>query len=95
MRNFDCQEENATHINFNKFKAVFNGDEDNKNYERSFSGRLTPKRYKLLERFCRKNTYSSRCYHKWDCCGCLCRQDMSIIYKHNRVTITLVQSFNY
>ena len=77
-----------------KFVEV-SGDYDYKIYSRSFSGKMTKKRYKQLYHFCRLNSYSQHCHHEWDCCGCLHNQTLSFTYKHNQAIITLTQSFNY
>jgi len=82
-------------MNTKNFKPAEGSDFDYKIYERHFSGKLTKCRYKILDSFCRKNSFHTHCGHEWDCCGCLCGQSMSFEYKHNQVTVTLTQSFNY
>lgn len=83
-----------TSTRLHKFDAVA-GDMDYREYERVFSGRMTKLRYKTLDRFCRTNTYSERCHHEHDCCGCMCGQKLSFTYYRNQVKIRLTQSFNY
>ena len=54
------------------------GDFDHRVRERILHGRMTHKRYKIIERYCRKNSYyTPACGHEWDCCGCV----TSVIYK--------------
>lgn len=64
-------------------------------YERSFSGKLTKQRYKLIDRICRKNTINADCDCEHDCCGHLVNQRMTFEYKQNQVVISLVRVFNY
>lgn len=82
--------------NMKNFQLV-DGDFDYVVYQRCFSGKLTKERYKTLHSLCR--IYSRRpryrCGHEWDCCGCLCGQNMSFTYKKNQVVISFSQSFNY
>lgn len=72
-------------------------DMDHKTQFKLLRGRLTKRRYKILDSFCRKNSFSTHCHHEHDCCGCLCGQSMH--FKHNPVTqktlIVISQSFNY
>lgn len=82
-------------LNFKKFKQTQDSEMDYRISERIISGRLTKCRYKLIDRFCRKNSFRTHCGHEWDCCGCLCDQTMSFEYKHNAVIIKVKQSFNY
>jgi len=62
---------------------------------------LNKKNYKLLDRYCRKNSYSSRCGHEWDCCGCVSSVNTWMTYcntnKYGAPQITIHQrvSFNY
>lgn len=66
-------------------------------YYRTFSGRMTKKRYQLIRRICRFYSRSFRysCGHDWDCCGCLCGHSMTFTYKHNQVKIRISYSYNY
>jgi hypothetical protein len=77
-----------------KFVETPESEMDYRVYERSFSGRLTRARYKLLDRFCRMKTFHQNCGHEYDCCGCLSHQRLTFSYKHNLLTITLFQTFN-
>lgn len=81
-------------LDTHKFKPV-ERDMDEAIYERSFTGRMTKQRYKILDRLCRANSFRRYCGHEYDCCGCLCSQSMSFEYKRNQVVITLTQNFNY
>lgn len=87
------------------FKLI-DGDFDYKVSERTFSGKMTKTRYKIIDRYVRKlnnthiygtsrNGYAYRCGCKHDCCGCLSSQNMQFTYKHNQVTLIFTQSFNY
>lgn len=79
-----------------KFVRSADSEMDYMIYQREFSGRLTPARYKQLDRYCRRNSFRpGRCGHQWDCCGCLVSQFMSFTYNHNQVVVTLVRIFNY
>lgn len=80
-----------------KFVQLDNSDYDYCNYERTFSGRMTKARYKILDRFCRIRSRSPRyrCGHEHDCCGCLCGQRMELTYSQGQVKIILSHSFNY
>lgn len=72
-------------------------DGDTLTYIRTFSGRITKYRYKLIHRWIREHTlgHIPHCGHEYDCCGCLCRQYVNFTYKYNLVTITMIQGFNY
>jgi hypothetical protein len=80
-----------------KFKPRQDSEFDRAIYERTFSGRLTKKRYKAISRWCRIASMRPyyRCGHDYDCCGCMCGQYAEFDYNRNQVTVTLVQSFNY
>lgn len=83
-------------MNFDRFKRLYRGDYDSKEYIRTFSGKITKGRYKALESYCRRYSFcTSACGHDYDCCGCMCGQSLELSYKHNRVTIIVSQSFNY
>lgn len=72
-------------------------DFDYRTYERTFSGRMTKARWKIIDSFCRAHSYHPRyrCGHDYDCCGCFCGQGMKFTYKHNQITVGFSQSFNY
>lgn len=78
----------------NKF-IVVDGDMDFVTQKRYLTGRMTKKRWKIIDRYCRRMTYSNRCHHEWDCCGCLTGMDTSFTYQHNQVTIKQTIGFNY
>jgi hypothetical protein len=80
-----------------KFYSTEESEMDYRIYERIFSGRMTKRRYKIIESFCRRYTYRPyyNCGHEYDCCGCFCGQNMSFTYKQNQVVIRFTQSFNY
>jgi hypothetical protein len=74
---------------------IINSDMDYTISKRIFSGKITKNRYKILDRFCRKNSFRTNCGHEWDCCGCMCSQYMEFEYKNNQVILILHNSFNY
>lgn len=77
-----------------KFKLTWSGI-DHCFYERTFVGRLTKQRYKIISRFCRKHTQSFECGHSYDCCGCVSSQRLTITYKANKTIIEMKRIFNY
>ena len=38
-------------------------------YSRIINGRLTPKRWDILRKYCASYSYSQRCHCEHDCCG--------------------------
>ena len=71
-------------------------DMDTRSFQRTFSGRITRKRWEILRRFARNfSAPIKRCHHEHDCCGCLHSQSMTVDYKYNQVVLTATQSFNY
>lgn len=80
-----------------RFKKSEDSDFDYRKYTRTFSGKMTKKRYKMLDRYCRLHSRSPRyrCGHDYDCCGCLCGQYMTFTYRYNAVTIHLQHTYNY
>jgi hypothetical protein len=76
------------------FKLV-ESDYDFKAYQRVFSGRITKRRYKIIDSICRKKSYNQHCGCEHDCCGCMFAQSIRFEYKHNRVVMTLTESYNY
>lgn len=85
----------CTQINETKFNSTLESEFDRKIVSREFSGRMTKQRYKLLSRFCRINSFYSRCCCEHDCCGHLVNQRMEFNYKHNLVTVTITRNYNY
>lgn len=83
-----------TSCKYRRFKVV-EGDIDYSVMQRTFIGRMTKGRWFILHSFCRRHSLSEHCSHDFDCCGCLSSQSMEFDYKHNQVTITFTQSFNY
>jgi len=79
------------------FHSTQKSDYDYKVFYKLLKGKLTKCRYKMLDRFCRKNSFQSSCGHSYDCCGCVCGQKVSFI--HNPATqktlITISVSYNY
>lgn len=80
-----------------RFEETEESDFDYRKYERVFSGRMTKKRYKIIDRFCRTRSRRPRyrCGHDFDCCGCMCGQHLSFSYQKNQVIIYLQHSYNY
>lgn len=74
---------------------VVDGDFDYTTLQRTFTGRMTRLRWKIISDFCRKKSGYQHCGHEWDCCGCMHSQSVSFDYKHNQVTVSISQSFNY
>lgn len=68
---------------------------DLRKYRREFTGKMTKRRWEIIDSYCRRNSFRDHCGCEWDCCGCLCGQSMSFSYKYNQVRIGLTQSFNY
>jgi len=68
---------------------------DSQKWERTFSGRLTKARYKLIKRYCSKHTKNYQCGHVHDCCGCMYSQHMTFTYKQNQVSIIVTRYYNY
>jgi hypothetical protein len=78
-----------------KFKDISNSNFEYSTLIRVFTGRITKRRYKLIDSYCRNKSYSTHCSHEWDCCGCLHNQSVSFSYSFNQVKIKITQSFNY
>ncbi len=74
---------------------LVDGTDETSVYERKFSGRLTRKRYKLLDSLTRKRSYRENCGHEWDCCGCVFAVCYSFVYRNNQVIVRMVQFRNY
>lgn len=77
-----------------KFKAV-DGDIDYTKLEYSLYGRMTKGRYKILDRYVRKNNFHTHCGHEWDCCGCMCKQTMDLKKVDNSWVLSAVQHYNF
>lgn len=70
-------------------------DIDYRVYSRVFAGRMTKGRWKILDSYCRKYSYTSHCHHEYDCCGCLHSQSLTFSYTRYQVVVTLIHHFNY
>ena len=77
-----------------KFKFV-NGDESSNHYERTLNGKLTKNRYKLLQSYVRRKSYTENCGCDWDCCGCLFEVSYKLKVNNNQVTIQMSEYRNY
>lgn len=84
-----------TGINYKKFSELPDSEYDYKKFERSFSGRMTKKRWQLINSFCRRMTYRVRVCSDYDCTGRFCGQSMEFEYKHNQVVVRLNMSYDY
>lgn len=83
------------YVNDKKFKHTNDSDYEYAIFTRSFTGRMTKLRYRIIAHFCRSRSFSSHCSHEYDCCGCMHSQRLDFTYKHNQVIVTLTMSFNY
>jgi len=88
MRTYHNDPDQPSNINYNRFKPN-GGDYDEAVFCRSFSGRITKARYKILYRFCRANSGGIPIYSDYDCTGRVCGRYFEFEYKHNRVTVKL------
>lgn len=84
----------VTQINNKKWKLA-KGDYDQSTWVREFTGRITHRRWKLIDSYCRTHTFHQRCHHDHDCCGCLCYQRMEFKHEFNQTVITLTFAYNY
>lgn len=71
------------------------GEFDSQTFMREFTGRMTKKRWKIIQSVCRRHCKHLPCDCEHDCCGCVCGKHMSADYKHNQVTIFYRESYNY
>lgn len=80
-----------------KFKIVNNESAmDSIVTQRTFTGRLTRFRYKILDRFVRMNNNKTyRCHHDFDCCGCVCGRDAELIIGQHTTTVKIITQLNY
>ena len=76
-------------VNYQRFEPSLRGDYDEAIYSRSFSGRMTKGRYKIIERFCRINSGRIPVYSDYDCTGKVCGRYFEFNYKNNQVNIEL------
>jgi hypothetical protein len=78
---------------------TMDGDIDFKEVVRCINKPLNKKNYKLLDRYCRKNTYRSHCGHEWDCCGCVSSVTTWMTYqntnKYGAPQIAIYQRVNF
>jgi hypothetical protein len=78
-----------------KFNAL-DGDCDYRTFQKKISGRITKMRWKLLDSYARRLSFSGgNCGHEWDCCGCLCGRKVYMDYKYNQLIITITEQYNY
>jgi hypothetical protein len=81
-------------INPNQWEEIYT-EFDHKVYQRYFSGRITKGRWKIINHYCRLNTFDNNCGCEHDCCGHLYRQTMTFSYTFNQVVITVTRHYNY
>lgn len=82
----------------NKFVEVIldnHNSYDSAQYQREFSGRMTPLRMKKLQEIAKENTWREDCGHEYDCCGCQFEQKTTISYIAGQVVITIKKYYNY
>ena len=82
-------------INYNKFSPLPDSEYDYEKYERSFSGRMTKKRWQIISSFCRRNSYRNHIVSDYDCTGQLCGHYMEFNYSKNQVVVKLSMSYDY
>lgn len=59
MRSYDFENEMIrAGMNYKPFKEMPDSQYDYRKFERSFSGRMTKQRWKIISRFCRRQTYT-------------------------------------
>ena len=76
--------------------------------ERIFEGRLTVKRYHIIKNYVKrfnhisknpygvsKFGYSYNCGCEHDCCGCLHKQYIEMLYQNNKLILQLFAHYNY
>ena len=73
---------------------IVESDMDGRTYVRIFSGRMTKMRYKVIDRYCRRNSVSERCHHDYDCCGCCFRTDYWFEYSKNQIKVFIQYHYN-
>lgn len=78
----------------NKWNIV-EGDIDYVVKERFISGRITKKRWKKIDSFCRGNTKQYHCHHDFDCCGCVSSEYYEVKRIRGGVKLTHSIYFNY
>jgi len=65
-------------------------------FERSFSGRMTERRKKIIENYCNLHSHNVEdCGCSHDCCGCFLGENMIFTYRQNQVVITHCMYYNY
>lgn len=77
------------------FFKIINKDFDCIISQKTLNGRITPKRYKTIQRYIRKKTKKFHCSCEHDCCGCLSRVRIYSEYSHNKVVLTKHEYLNY
>lgn len=82
-------------VKYNKFTELNDSEYDYRKFERCFSGRMTKKRWQLINSYCRRNSYRNRIASDYDCTGQLCGHYMEFSYSHNQVVIKLNMSYDY
>lgn len=82
-------------MNYKPFRELPDSTHDYRRFERSFSGRMTKQRWKIISRFCRRQTYTIPVYSDYDCTGQCCGQSMQFEYKLNQVVVRLNMSYDY
>jgi len=74
---------------------IIDADMDYRTYEHTIDGRMTKLRYKIINRYARKNSWREHCGHEWDCCGCMFARNVELEYQNNKWTLRMSENFNY
>lgn len=86
-----------------KYFETENSEYDRREYSRSIHGRLTPRRFSIINEYVNRwnevNYRSGHCGHEHDCCGCLCGVSMCFEIKSSGryfyVELKKVYNYNY
>lgn len=82
-------------VKYNKFNELRDSDYDYRKFERSFSGRMTKRRWQIINSYCRRNSYRNHIASDYDCTGQLCGHYMDFTYHHNQIVISLSKPYDY
>jgi hypothetical protein len=82
-------------LKYNKFTESSDSNYDYRKFERCFSGRMTKRRWQILNSYCRRNSYRIHIASDYDCTGSLCGHYMELSYSCNQVVIKLAMSYDY
>lgn len=74
---------------------ITDGDIDFRTSVRFISGKITKKRWKFLDGFCRRKSYAAHCGCSHDCCGCVSSECYTLERVRGGVKLTYSVHFNY